>query len=57
MISVIEFKTIVEKIGDDDDAQLQWFCINYLKIATHDHGREGQLANKLLKLVGEILDN
>lgn len=56
MISVNEFQTIVGKIEDNDDAGLQWLCINYLKVCCHDHGREGQVANKLLLLVREILD-
>jgi hypothetical protein len=48
------FKAEVAKINDECD--IDSLCIRWLRAMTHDHGKDGERAEKLIEVVTEMLD-
>jgi len=49
------FKAEVEKI-EDDECDIDSLCIRWLRTMTHDYGKDGERAEKLIGVVAEMLD-
>lgn len=55
MIETIEkFREKAANCGDEGDADA--LCMNWLKLLCHDNGRDGERAEALLKVVGDLLE-
>ena len=55
MICTVDgFKAEVSKI--DDECDIDSLCIRLLRALTHDHGKDGKRAEKLIVVVAEMLD-
>lgn len=48
------FKAETEKLNDE--CEIDSLCIRWLRAMTHDHGKDGKRAEKLIGVVAEMLD-
>ena len=54
VINLEEFKAEAAKMEDECD--IDSLCIRWLRGLSHDHGKSGEHAEKLLEVVADMLD-